>query len=291
MFVQEWNVEMHPGYVDQSSSLIFKQDTADSGAVIEEIFQGVSTWNSRDEEEDVENDTARFDNKITFTPVNYDKTVSIPKIWFDDQKHGSYEKVVRDFARKGRVTQKKEALALYRGAFATYTTADGSYVVADDHTTINGDTIDNKITAALSPSSLKTAIQMLVEQKDQRGVIMGNMPSCLLVPPALYDYACEITKSELKADTTDNNVNPYSTEYNLYVVTSEWLGSAAGGSDTAWFLLANNHSATRWVRESLWTDMIDFKYSKNNAYEYKGGFREMVGAPDYVGIIGSLGTT
>lgn len=291
VFMQEWNVESHPGYVDQSSGMVFIQDSTDRAAEIEEIFKGVGTWNSREEEEDVEVDQARFDNKITFNVNNYDKSVRIPKIWFDDQMHGSYEKVVRDFARKGRVSQKKESFAIYRGAFDTYTTADGSYLCSDSHTTISGDTVDNKMTSALSPSSLKTAIKNLVEQKDQAGVIMGNMPNCLLVAPAMYDYACEITKSELKADTTDNNINPYSTEYNLYVATSEWLGTAAGGDDNYWFLLSDNHAVRRWTREEIWTQLIDYVYTTNNNYVYKGGFREMVGAPDYVGIIGSTGAS
>jgi hypothetical protein len=291
IFYQEWGLEMHPGYVDQSSGRVFKQDTTDRAAEIVEIFKGVTTWNSREEEEDVEVESTRSDNKKTFTVNNYDKAISIPKIFFDDQMHGFWENTVRDFARKGRVSQKKESFAIYRGAFDTYVTADGSYVVANDHTTINGDTVDNKMTSALSPSSLKTAIQKMVEQKDQAGVILGNMPETLLVPPALHDYACEVTKSELKADTTDNNMNPYSTEYNLYVSTSEWLGSAAGGSDTAWFLLGRNHSVTRWVRESIWTSLVDYVYTTNNSYKYKGGFREMVGAPDYVGIMGSTGAS
>lgn len=291
VFFQEWNVESHPGYVDQSSDMVFNQDSVDSAAEIMEIFKGVDTWNSRQEEENVDVDNARFDNKITFTVSNYDKEVQVPKIWFDDQKHGAYEGVVRDFARKGRITQKKEAFAFYRGAFDTYSTADGSYVCSDSHTTVSGETVDNKMTSALSPSALKTAIKMMVEQKDQAGVIGGNMPNTLLVAPHNYDYACEITKSQLKADTANNNVNPYSMEYNLNVVTSEWLGAAAGGDDNYWFLLGANKSVTRWTREEIWTGIVDYIYSSNNVYRYKGGFREMVGAPDYVGIIGSTGAS
>lgn len=291
VFYQQFDITAHPGYVDQSSNLVFIQDGTDRAAEIQEIFKGVGTWEEREEEEDVSIDTPRFDNKITFNVKNYDKAVKLPKIWFDDQMHGAYENVVKDFARKARVTQKKNAFKIYRDAFTSTTTADGAYLVSDTHTTISGDTVDNKMTTTLSPSALKTAIQRMVEQKDQAGVVMGNMPNTLLVPPALFDYAQEVTKSELKADTTDNNMNPYSAIYNLYVATSEWLGSAAGGSDTAWFLLSDNHSIRRWVREGVWTDLINYVYTSNNVYTYKGGFREMVGAPDYVGLVGSDGTT
>lgn len=198
--------------------------------------------------------------------------------------------MIRNFARRARTTRDSNAMALYNGAFATYKTADGSYIVADDHENLNGDTVDNKMTAALAPSAIKIGVQTLYEQKAQDGVIDGHLASTLLVPPALYDYACEICKSELKADTAENNMNPYSNIYNFWIFTSPYLGSAAGGSDTAWFLLSNTHSVTRWVRESVSTNLRDWVYSDNQTYAYQGSFREMTGVPSYEGLVGSLGT-
>jgi phage major head subunit gpT-like protein len=222
--------------------------------------------------------------------VNYAKSVDISKNFFDDNMHGAYEKMVRNMAEIGRVTRDNKAFAIYRGGFATTLTADGAYLFSDSHTTLNGDTVDNLLVAALSESSLDTAIVMLLEQKDQAGVVRGGVPNCLLVPPKLFKKACEICDSELQADTANNNVNVYSSKYGVLVETSNQLGAAAGGSDTAWFLLGKNHGITRWVRQGIDTALVPWQNQRNNNYIYKGEFREVVGAMDYVGAVGSTGS-
>lgn len=290
VFDQEWNASTHPGYVDATSGSIFKQLSSDMAAEQEEVFKGVSLWDERDEEEVVGSENPLITNKQTFSMIEFAKKINIPKRFFDDNMHGSYEKMVRDFGRKARATRDDKAIALYRNAFTTTLNADGVAFISDSHVTIGGGTVDNKLTTALAVSSLEDAIVKLVEQKDQANVIMGNMPDTLFVPIALFKTATEITDSVLLADTTDNNVNWISSKYGIKVVTSNRLGSAAGGSDTAWFLLSSNHAVNRWEREAINTNLIDWRYQDNNTYVYKGHFREAVGVIDYSGVVGSLGT-
>ena len=290
VFMQEWNFKEHPGYVDAGSSIVFNQDSTSKAAEIQEVFKGVGLWEAFAEEADVPEDQARITNQKTFSVINYGKSMDIPKTFFDDQMHGSYEKMVRDFSMKGKATRDHVAFAIFRNAFTTALTADGVALVEDAHVNINGDTIDNELTGALSETTLNTAITMLYEQKDQAGVVMGSMPKTLLVPPALFKTACEIVESELRSGTADNDMNVYSSKYGINVATSNRLGVASGGSNTAWFLLGRNHSITRWVRQDIQTDLVDYKYQRNNNYIYKANYREMTGAVDYVGIVGSLGT-
>lgn len=287
IFMQEWDYKLHPGYVDATNPLVFIQDATDRGAEIQEIFKGVGLWAQRAEEQDIEGEDPRVKNTKTLTVLNFAKSIDISKNLFDDNMHGAYEKMIRDFAEKGRLTRDDNAFGLYRGSFATYTTADGAYIVSDSHTTISGTTVDNKLAAALSETSLNDAIVMLSEQKDQSGTVVGKVPSVLLVPPKLFKKACELVGSELQADTANNNMNVYSSKYALMIATSNRLGAAAGGSDTAWWLLGKNHSIYRYVRQGIVTDLVDYKYQRNNNYIYKGEFREVVGAWDYVGIVGS----
>jgi hypothetical protein len=68
------------------------------------------------------------------------------------------------------------------------------------------------------------------------------------------------------------------------------LSAAAGGSDTAWFLMSRNHSVTRLIRQGIQTALRDWTYSNNRSYLYQANFREAVYVPDYVGIYGSTGT-
>jgi len=270
--------------------LCFKQDSTDKAAEQEEVFKGVSLWNQRSEEQDVQGDSPRITNKQTFNVIEFAKSVDIPKVFFDDNMHGAYTKMIIDFAEKGRITRDDNAMALYRNSFTSTLTADGATLISDTHTTISGDTVDNKLTSALSEEALNTAIISLVEQKDQSGVVRGGMPSTLLVPPALFKLACEIVESELRSATPDNDMNVYSSKYGIYVAPSKRLGAAAGGSDTAWWLLGRNHAVRRWVRQAVTTDLVPYQNQRNNVYIYKGSFREVVGAIDYAGIVGSTGT-
>jgi hypothetical protein len=296
VFVQEWNTpKTHPQFADAESSMVFKQDTVDRGAVITEIFAGTGKWGVRAEEQDVPQSNIKVDNKKTFSVNNFAQSVDITKNFFDDNMHGVYETAVREMASNGISTRDDKAFELYRGAFTTTTTNAGTALISDTHTTLKGFTVDNKVAGALGTSTLDDAIVALVEQKAQDGVIRGNQPEVLLVPPKLYKTAVELTEAVLRpgtGGTTDgvNEPNVFSVKYGVNVATSHWLGAAAGGSDAAWFLLSRNHSVSRWVRQSITTDLVDYKYSRNNNYIYKGEYREALGAQDYVGIVGSTGS-
>ena len=199
--------------------------------------------------------------------------------------------MVENFARRAVTTRDRNAFAVFRNGFTTQTTSDGVYVFSASHTNLNGDTVSNYGTSALSETSLYTAIQTLVEMKSQDGEIDGYIPRVLLVPPALFKLAKEITRAEYRSGTADNDPNIYSDDYGLEVATSRYLGAAAGGSDTAWFLLSDAHSIMRYVRQGIETALVDWIYQRNNNYIYKGEYREVVGAMTYEGAYGSLGTT
>jgi hypothetical protein len=287
--MQEFNGKLQPGYVDATSPSVFKQDSVDRAAVVAETFRGTGLWGLKAEEADVPAGSVKVGNQQTFIVSEYAKSIDISKNFFDDEQHGVYEKMVRDMAETGRITRDMNAFGLYRNAFTTTLTADGKALCADDHATQGGQTIDNLLTSVLKESALNDAIVAMVEQKAEDGTIRGQMPSVLLVPPKLYKLACEITESELRSGTANNDMNVYSAKYGIMVATSPFLGAAAGGSDTAWFLLGNNHSVTRWVRQGMITDLVDYKFQRNNNYIYKASFREALGAYNYTGIVGSTG--
>ncbi len=291
VFFQQFNLEQHPGVVTAQTSDIFKQDMATNSAVNTAINAGSGFWKQRQEEEDVFQDRMRVGNTRAFSVVDFDNSLRISKRFFDDAMFGTVEKNVSHFGKMASRTQDSGAFGIYRGAFTTTLTNDGAALCSASHVLLSGETnVSNLVSGALSATTLNTAITRLLEQKDQNGVVMGLMPKVLLVPPALWKLAREITGSEtLVGQDNPNVLNVFSTDYGIYVATSPYLGAISGGSDTAWFLLADDHSVTRWVREDVWTDLVDYKFQSNNDYIYKGGFREVVGVPSHVGIVGSTG--
>lgn len=291
VFFQSFNGDTHPGYATAESSTVFNQDSVDNAAAITEVFKGTGLWGLKAELADVPQATAQVTNRQTFSVTEYAQSVDISKNFFDDNMHGVYEGMVRDMGVTGRVTKNQNAFAVYRNAFTTALTNDGVALIEDAHVTISGATVDNELAAsAFSEITLNTGIIALVQQPAQDGTIRGNMPKTLLVPPALFKLASEITESELRSGTANNDMNVYSTKYGINVATTPYIGaSVTGGSNTAWYLLGTNHSVTRWVRQGIETDLVPWQYQRNNNYIYKGSFREVVGAMDYAGIVGSLG--
>jgi phage major head subunit gpT-like protein len=181
------------------------------------------------------------------------------------------------------------AFAVWRGAFTTSLTADGSPLVGS-HTLIKtGESVSNAVSGPLTNANLELAVIALREQKDQSGVIRGSEAKYLLVPSALFPEAIRITESVLVSDTGNNGVNVFRSKFGIEVMSSPYLGAAAGGSDTAWFLVSEFHAVKRIVRQAVQTALTSWEYSDNRTYKYQGNFREVVVAFDWAGVVGSTG--
>lgn len=284
----EYNTSF-PSIATANTSELFKPMNIDRAAYIEEIFKGSGLFPVVGEIGVVPVTTPVVGNKLTTFVKDFANGIELSKDLFDDNMHGVWSRSVSDFAMKARVTQDSNAFATYRGAFTTTLTADGQAWISATHLLLNGATYSNLVTGALSPTTLNTAIIALRQQPDQAGVILGNVPAYLVVPSALFKHATEITDSALIADSGNNNVNVYRSAYGITIYTSPYLDAVAGGSDTAWFLLARNHCVTRIIRQGLQTFLRDWGYSNNRTYFYQANFREVVYVADYIGSVGSTG--
>lgn len=290
VFFQQFDYdETFPGVAHATTGEIFKPQETTHAAWIQSINKGSGLFPSIGETQTVPLSTPHVTNKQTTLVQTFAQGIDISKQLFDDNMHGVWAEDVKDFAIKAKDTMDYTAFGLFRNGFTTALTADGNAIFST-HTLIGGGTQSNTGTAALTPTSLNTAIVNMMEQKDQSGVIRGSSVKILLVPPALWKHAREITDSALIADSGNNNVNVYRSALGITVWTSHWLGAAAGGSDTAWFLLAARHGFTRLIRQGLETALTDWRYSNNLTYRYQANFREAYFCADYAGSYGSTGT-
>jgi len=269
---------------------LFKQVTITNQAYIEEIASGVGLFPKVGEVQQVPTYTPIVANKI-ITPVNdYANSIEISKDLYDDNMHNVWAKHVADFALKARVSQDKYGFDWFNLAFTTSLTADGVSFINSAHPLLQGGTQSNLVPAdangstALSNETLNNAIVQLRTMKDQAGVILGDVPSILLVPPQLFQLAIQLTQSALQADVANNAINVWRSAYGMVVKTTPYLTSA-----TAWFLLSDHHSVTRIVRQGVQTALRDWYFSSNRTYLYQANFREVVYAPDYAGAVGCAG--
>lgn len=289
VFYQNFDYAMFPGSATAMTGEIFKPLQTEQAAYIEETFKGVGLFPIIGETQTVPAGTPAVRNKLTTYVKDFAQGISISKNLFDDNMHGVWSRAVADFAQKAKVSQDQNAFKVFRNAFTTTLTADGVAWISASHPLIGGGTTSNLISGALSPTTLNNAMIVLAEQKDQAGVMMGNVASILLVPTSLFKYAREITDSQQLVDTANNNTNIFKSALGVTVYTSIWIGANAGGSDTAWFVLSRNHSVTRLIRQGIQTSLRDWTYSDNRTYFYQANFREEVYVVDYVGAVGSTG--
>lgn len=215
--------------------------------------------------------------------------------------HGEWSAQVAELAIMARRTQDYNAFKIFRGAFTTTLSADGAALIGS-HTLLGGGTTNNQILAAdvgaattvLTTSSFNIAMKRLAEVKSQAGIPLQCVGDVLLVPPALYQTARQIAVSALVPENANNGVNVFSMDYAVKVYQTVWIGSASpdgAGSDTAWFLMdSKRHAVRRFVRQGVVTALRDWTMSNNRTYYYQANFREEVYAPDYIGLVGALGT-
>lgn len=277
-----------PSLATAETAALFKPMQIDRAAYVEEIFMGSPLYSNVSEVQTVPSTTPMAGNKLTTYVQDYAQAKDISKDFFDDNMHGFYAKIIEDMAVKARVTMTNNAFAVFRGAFTTSLTADGAAIIGS-HTLLNGQTYSNLVSGALTVATFNDALVKIAQQPDQAGVVLGNQGRYLVVPQPLFTHATQITQSALVADSANNNLNVYRSAFGITIYTSPYLGASAGGSDTAWFLLAENHCITRIVRQGIQTYLRDWGMSNNRTYNYQANFREVVYCPDYIGIVGSTG--
>lgn len=291
VFYQKYAAQPGPQLTFAADEKTFQQDTTDRAAVIIENFKGVGVWEDTPEQAEYKGDTPQINDQITFSVARFTKKFHITEEMIEDDQHSLVRQAVQQMGVKARITQNRNAMAIYRNADGSTLTSDGVALISASHNNINGDTIDNTISGAFSVDTLEEAIQELLEQKDQSGDIVGHEARTLLVPPTLFKEATEVTESRLEANTTDNQLNVFSTKYGITVRQSQYLGSAAGdgGENDIFFVLGEFHSIMRWVRVPVQTRMIPGEFQDNGDSVYRGRFREVYGAISYEAVVGYNG--
>lgn len=220
----------------------------------------------------------------------FTKGFMIERELYDDEQYRQINKFPKAMARAGRAFVEKEAAKTLINGFdgTNYKIYDQKALFATDHPLSDSSgTGTNLITGALNDSNLKIALQCMRETVDEAGNLITMHPTKLIVPPALEFTAKELVNSAQKAGTDLNDIN--TVKGSLEVVVYDFIGDAAGGSDTAWFVQdPNMHELNFFWRvkpEFKWDEDFDTFVAK-----YRGYMRFSYGVSDWRGVVGSSGT-
>lgn len=276
------------GKATATDAQVFTQDTATNAAVVSSVIGGGGYFQTTTDDVAPTNEAnVSAAAQRTTLVVNFKKNLPISRTFMADQQMSAVSKAVKQQAMTWAASRDRNAFSVYALGFTTQTTIDGVALFSNSHVNQNGDTVDNLETGALADGTLNTSVVSLRGQLSQTGVIAGYEPKFLLTPSALHQTGMAVAKSVLRAGTGNNDLNYFSEMYpGMQVKYSPFLDQT---STTAYFLGSSTHGVYRFEREAFFTDLVDWKTSANDEYQYKMRAREAVDSIEYSGLVGSTG--
>lgn len=245
-------------------------------------------------------DTIKYEDPIPGDDVTYSHLTfalgsSIThEMWQDDQ-YGVMQRRPRDLADAKIRTMEQFGADIFNygftaggGGTALFTSGDGKALFATDHPRGDGGTAQsNYTTMDLDEDALELAMVTMRATLDNKGQAQTIRPDTLIVPPALEKEARILLDSAGRVGTANNDVNPY--QGRLKLVVWDALGSAWGGSDTAWFVVdSSRHYLQFFIRENGPVEGPEYDFDTKTA-KWSVLARWSAGFSDWRGVFGSKG--
>lgn len=278
--------------VPEQFSKVYKVNTSKKAKETDYGLGAFGDWEARTSElSEVAYDTLSPGLEREYVHKAFTKGFMIGRELYDDEQYRQINKFPKAMARAGRAFVEKEAAKTLINAFDGTNSKiyDQKALIAADHPLLDNSSAKgcNLITGELNDANLKIALQCMRETVDEAGNLISASAKKLVVPPALEFTAREILNSTQTAGTDLNNVN--SVKGALDLIVYDYIGEAAGGSDTAWFII----DPTLCELNFFWRVKPEFKWDEDFdtfVAKYRGYMRFSYGVSDWRGIVGSAGT-
>lgn len=194
--------------------------------------------------------TARYKTYTTKVLYNaYGESVMVTKLQLEDRDFENELSEMKEFSRAYNQSVDESSMQLFNGGFATTVAVngydmtwynDGNPQFSTVHATVvpGASTQSNASSTGirLSHDNLETGrLALTLQQTDNgRPMTLTTNPT-LVVPVTLEKTAKETLDSMLTPENSNNALNFFKGSVNM--VSSAFLDSANGGSNTAWFLI------------------------------------------------------
>lgn len=193
---------------------------------------------------------------VTYTHLTWGLGSQITQEMWEDDQYGVMKRRARELAKAKARTMEQFGADIFNNGFtagggglASFTAGDAVALFSASHPRTDGGTAQsNTTTNDLAEDSLEVALVTMRATLDDKGQLQMITPDTLVVPPALEKEARILLDSTGRTGSANNDINPYKGRLNL--VVWDYLGSAAGGSDTAWFVLDSSYHQLNWFTRS-----------------------------------------
>lgn len=294
---ENYDRDEQPAYLSSRNDMFFRISPIDMMAFIWDEDSNVGAFQQTNEQDEVLTSNTYVFNQTSKRVLKYTKQIPISWEAFKTDQVGKRDRIGSQIGDRARLTQDKNAvLNSYGDAFAgtINTTPDGQALASNSHVPAAGGTVDNLETGLLNPDNLWTCAVSLGNQIAQDGELGSQIFQGLLVPTLLYKTGKEVLNSNLIANSAENNLNIFETDYGeVAIKQSNFLGSlynSNSNANTSYHLISNNHMITRKVLADMETTMIPPEYTSTDSYITRARFAEIVFPGSWTGYVGSSGS-
>ena len=281
---------------------LFKEKSSDKARETITNKTGVGYPRLTDEGDDYYADSRLPGYKVQFNFKKFTSSIEVTEEEKDDMENDLADKLdeAADLYVGMKMKMDKTAFDVFNYAFTAQASlpehltfySDGVPLASVQHPRRDGGATQSNASATgitLTEPNLRTARQALRRQLDDRGLPMniGSGRLILLVPDSLEDDARVLTDSVLRPNTANNDINVFDGSW-VTVISTKWINSQNGGSDTAWFLIDSMYSPfiffnRQGVRTSTYRD------NKNKNIVHDISARWQVGNKNWRGFYASPG--
>lgn len=205
----------------------------------------------------------------------------------DDQYDVVGQRKASGLAFSMRQTKEIVAANVYNRAFnSAYVGGDGKEMIATDHPNVAGGTWSNELAtpADISEAALEQASIDIQAFTNDRGLLIGVRPKCLIITPSQEFEVKRILGSALRVATANNDLNALKT---MGIIPEVVVNHYLTDSD-AWFIRTNVKNGLKHFERRKDEFGQDNDFDTENA-KYKATARYSFGWTDPRAIYGSAG--
>lgn len=295
---EEYSRTEQPAYLSATDELFYKQDTTDLIAFIWEEDSNVGEFQATGEQEEILDTDSFIGNQKTKVSQKWTKQVPVSDEAFRTDRIGKRAQIGKNMGDRARLTQDRTALLeTYGDAFAgsLNTTPDGRPLADNSHVPLKGaNLVDNLETGQLNPDNAWTTVVSLAGQRAQDGDAGSHVLEGALCPFLLYKTMKEVMNSQLIANSAENNLNIFDTDYgNVQIRASIFLGSAYNSNsnaNTSYHFISRDHMIMRKVLYGLTSNLIPPEMTANDTYLMRAKYHESHFPGSWTGYVGNNGS-
>jgi hypothetical protein len=267
-------------YDVQTSNRAYEEELIIAG------FGAIPEWNSDGSE--LPTDRALTGNRVLYVHKDYGMMWTVSKRLLREDLYAKIgAELMREAVRAMKHTVELVSWSVIANGFT------GSRPLFGNQTLLNGETFNNSLTVALTPTGLEQALTRFLRWKNHRGIPVVIQPQLLVVPPELKYVAYTLLHSTYYPNISGSgDTSPSATGSAFYEnpfknVIPDVLFVPYLQDTNDWFIFAKPkvHKLRFYWREKPATDMFTDFRTKGVMHSITSAFS--VGYTDFYGTLGS----